>query len=186
MKRFFWVTSIIVAVSIPLMVAHAEPQISKDWTWDISSSIDVNGGEFVYAGTINSDGRILGQSCYITDGSCFYFVDLGITCETDSQYPSLLNSGKGAVSASLVCGRKLDNGNNVFRIPSFDDVNEIVLSADSVGFAVAIEAGRFKVVRFSLSGSTRAIEMMRMVAEIRQRSSSGSATPRNFSSEEVL
>ena len=114
-------------------------------------------------------------------------VTLGVTCEPDSQYPSIINSTKHVLPVTLTCGHKVGEGDNAFYITPFDEVNNIILSADSVGLAVALQRGTsFKVVRFSLFGSTRAIEMMRMVAEIAQRSSSGSATPRNLSSEEVL
>ena len=42
----------------------------------------------------------------------------------------------------------------------------ILRQASNIGFAVAMEGDEFKVVRFSLLGSTHAIEMMRSGAEI--------------------
>lgn len=184
MKKIFKAASIVVAVSIPLLAAHAESQTSKDWFWDVSDNFEVAGQDFIYAATVNADGRVLGQYCYISEGSCYYLVELGITCDTDSEYPSLLNSDKAAISINLVCGHKVDSGSNVFFIKPFDDVDNIVLSANSIGFAVAMEAGTFKVVRFSLSGSTHAIKMMTRGAEILQESKSG--TQRSLSSEEYL
>lgn len=65
----------------------------------------------------------------------------------------------------LICGDKYQ-GENVFFIKPFDDVDNIVLTASTIGFAVAMEEGTFKVVRFSLSGSTHAIKMMQLGAEI--------------------
>ena len=140
----------------------AEAQISKEWHWDLSSS-----DEYAYAATVNSDGRVLGQYCYYSDSSCVYLVRLGIICEADSEYPSILNSDAGAADVRLICGHEID-GENVFFINPFDDVDNIVLSASTVGFAVALEEGTFKVVRFSLSGSTHAIKMMRLGAELIQ------------------
>lgn len=140
-------------------VVTAEPQISKDWVWDLS------GNEYVYAATLNSDGRILGQYCYFSDSSCVYLVSLGITCESGSEYPSILNSNAGVTDVRLICGHKYQ-GENVFFIKPFDDVDNLIKQASNVGFAVAMEEGTFKVVRFSLSGSTYAIEMMRLGAEM--------------------
>jgi len=139
--------------------ASAEVQVSKDWAWDLS------GNEYVYAATVNSDGRILGQYCYFSESTCVYLVSLGITCESGSEYPSILNSSAGVADVELVCGHKYQ-GENVFFIKPFDEVDNLIKQANNVGFAVAMEEGTFKVVRFSLSGSTYAIEMMRAGAEI--------------------
>lgn len=186
MKRIFSILSIVVAVSIPLMVAHAKPKISKDWEWDIN--IDNEGSEYAYARTLNTEGRILGQICFISDGSCLYFVNLGVTCETNSITPSLINSDKATTSVSLVCNSKHPNYNNVFYVSKtqFNDVHKIVLSADNIGFAVAMKSGSFKVVRFSLSGSTHAIEMMRIWAEKLIRRKSELESQRDRPSEEYL
>ena len=140
--------------------SFAEAQISKEWFWDMTSS-----DEYAYAATVNSDGRVLGQYCYYSESSCVYLVSLGIICADDSEYPSILNSDAGVVEVKLVCGHK-NNDENVFFIKPFDDVDNLVLSASTIGFAVALEEGTFKVVRFSLSGSTHAIKMMRLGAEI--------------------
>ncbi len=137
----------------------AEVQMNKDWGWDLS------GSEYVYAATQNQDGRILGQYCYFSESSCVYLVSLGITCESGSDYPSILNSSAGVTDVNLFCGHEYQ-GENVFFIKPFDVVDNIIKKADNVGFAVAMEEGTFKVVRFSLSGSTYAIEMMRAGAEI--------------------
>ena len=140
----------------------SEEQISKDWHWDLSYS-----DEYAYAATVNSDGRTLGQYCYYADNSCVYLVTLGITCEASAEYPSILNSNTGAADVSLICGHTYQ-GENVFFIKPFDDVDIIVMSANTIGFAVAMEEGTFKVVRFSLSGSTHAIKMMQFGVEILQ------------------
>lgn len=148
----------LVFLMIPASV-FADPQVSKDWTWDLS------GGEYVYAATVNTEGRILGQYCYFSDSSCVYLVSLGILCKSGSEYPSILNSNAGVTEIRLVCGHMHKN-ENVFFIKPFDGVDNLLKQASNVGFAVAMEEGTFKVVRFSLSGSTYAIEMMRAGAEI--------------------
>ena len=159
-------------------LSFADAQISKDWHWDLSYSDD-----YAYAATANSDGRILGQYCYYADGSCVYLVSLGILCEAGAEYPSILNSNAGVLDVRLICGH-IYQGENVFFIKPFDDVDNIVMSADNIGFAVAMEEGTFKVVRFSLSGSTHAIKMMRLGAEIINEEKSKSQ--KDIKSEEFL
>jgi hypothetical protein len=137
----------------------AEEQFSKDWFWDVS------GEEFVYAGTKNGEGRLLGQFCYYSMGSCLYLVSLGINCEQGEKYSSIVNSDSGASGVQLICSEKADN-ENLMIIDAFDLIDNMVKEADNIGFAVPMKDGRFKVVRFSLSGSNHAIEMMRLGAEI--------------------
>jgi hypothetical protein len=105
---------------------------------------------------------VLGQYCYFNDDSCYYLVSLGITCEKNSEYPSILNSDAGVAAVDLICGHKY-NAENVFFINPFDEVDNIIRKAKTVGFVIAMESEKFKVVRFSLSGSTYA--MMRAGGE---------------------
>ena len=64
----FLITLLILSTS-----TQAEMHTSKDWSWNIS------GNDYVYAATINKEGRVLGQYCYYKDSSCYYLVGLGIT-----------------------------------------------------------------------------------------------------------
>ncbi len=152
----FW--KYLLALSLYSASVHAEVQGNKDWIWDLS------GDEYAYAATVNTDGRVLGQYCYFDDNSCYYLVSLGTTCETGSEYPSILNSDAGVEPVQLICGHKNSKG-NVFYIKPFDKVDGLIKEAKAVGFAIAMNSGEFKVVRYSLSGSTYAIEMMRAGAE---------------------
>jgi hypothetical protein len=155
----------------------AEEQISKDWIWDLSEH------DYAYAATGNREGSVLGQFCYYSNGSCVYMVDLGIACQPDNEYPSILNSDAGVAEVRLVCS-ELSQGKYVFFVTPFDYVDNIVKQADNVGFAVAMEEGVFKVVRFSLSGSNHAIQMMRIGAEMLNGVKAEKET--NFKNEEYL
>ena len=184
MKNLFRLSIVIAVLSIPLITAQAEPQASKDWLWDISVNTSAAGDKYVYAATVNSGTRIFGQFCDLTEGSCYYMVELGITCVTDSEYPTLINSNIGVYSVTLVCEKMFNSYKNLFYINPFETIDRIAKSADNIGFAVAMEAGTFKVIRFSLSGSNHAIKMMRMGAEILQKKTP--ATQYNLKSEEYL
>lgn len=153
----------LIAISFLLSSASsfAEFKQNKDWFWNLS----LDAGNFVYAATLNSSDRLLGQYCYFDEGTCVYMVTLGITCTEGSEYPSIINSSAGVVTVDLICAHKYEDENTFFITP-FDDVDNIIKQASTIGFAVAMEGDEFKVVRFSLSGSTYAIEKMRSGAEV--------------------
>lgn len=140
-------------------VSYSEIQTSKDWVWNFDD-------EFAYAATMNDSERLLGQFCKYDDGVCTYRVTFGASCEKDSDYPSILNSSLGSHSVNLVCLYNADDGEGVFAISPFEKIDELVKKSDSIGFAVPMDDSKFKVVRFSLSGSTYAIAMMRAGAEL--------------------
>lgn len=153
MSRLIWISLIwLVALSV-----HAEIKANKDWFWDTSKQ------DFAYAATANDEGHILGQYCYYANGTCVYVVTLGIKCSQGAEYPALINSNIGAMEVRLVCGHKTGN-EYAFYLKSFKSIDDAVRQARYLGFAVAMDSGKFKVVRFSLSGSTYAIEMMRALA----------------------
>lgn len=138
--------------------AQAETFTFKDWGWNTDRA------DFYYAVTINDAGHLLGQYCYLKSGTCFYFTAMGINCEVGSEYPALLNSDAGSAQISLVCSHKAENY-HVLAISSFDAVDRMIRAATRVGIAVPMQNDQFKVSRFSLAGSTHAIDRMRAAAE---------------------
>ncbi|GAA5317318.1 MAG: hypothetical protein AseanaTS_25230 [Candidatus Pelagadaptatus aseana] len=160
-------------------IALAEPKLSKDWAWDLS------GSDYAYAATHNAEGRVLGQYCYFNEGACFYQVSLGVTCNKGAQYPSILNSSSGAAEVRLVCSHR-QNGDNVFVVAPFEGVDKLVKEASDLGFAVAMEQGQFKVIRFSLSGSEHAITAMRDAAKALDNASQNQTGKMVLMSEEYL
>lgn len=135
-------------------IAQAETKVNKDWMWN------TDGQDGVYAATANASGRILGQYCYFDDGNCVYTVSFGITCEEGEKFPVLVNSNTGVLNVDIICGHQMTSTENAFYITPFDAIDQTVRNASNIGFALAMESGQFKVIRFSLAGSTYAIEAM--------------------------
>lgn len=133
---------------------HAESYKSKDWEWGNS------GTEYLYAATTNSTGSSLGQYCYYESEDCYYLVSLGPNCKKENEYPALIGSDKGAIAVTLICSHKY-KGRSVYMISPFEKIDTLVRQASRVGIAIPLESDSFKVVRFSLSGSTHAISTMR-------------------------
>lgn len=132
---------------------HAESNISKDWYWDSSDPT------YATALTINDKGYVLGQWCYYADGQCIYIIDFGITCDNATEYPVLVSSDLGAEHLNVTCGHKYEN-RNVMYASDYDQIDYIVKNATKVGFVIPLERDEFKAVRFTLAGSTYAIEKM--------------------------
>jgi len=138
--------------------AFAETGVSRDWVWNTDEE------NFYFAITTNSAEHILGQYCYIAKSTCFYVVSLDITCEHGSTYPAMVNSDKGADHIVLKCVHEY-NGQNILAIYGFDKIDELVRTASHLGIAVPMENDKFKIIRFSLIGSSDAIDHMRDAAK---------------------
>lgn len=139
-------------------VVTADTYTPKDWFWSKDNS------DFFFAATINSSGHSIGQYCYFESGNCMYLVNLKVTCEVGHKYPALINSSSGAVHIEMVCSHEYE-GDGVFAITPFDDIDNVVRQASRMGIVIPMEGDQFKVGRFSLAGSTYALDLMRAAAE---------------------
>ena len=131
---------------------------SKDWVWNIDDE------EVFYAATLNSKEHGFGQYCDLNSEECYYLMATKVTC--DNELPALLNSDKGALNVTLVCGDLIE-GENILYIKPFDDIDLLVRQGNYFRIAIPMENNQFKVIRFSLIGSTYAIDLMRAAAEKR-------------------
>jgi hypothetical protein len=136
----------------------AEVGVSKDWIWSTDDK------SFYFALTVNSNKHNFGQYCALANAQCFYMVGIDITCEPDSAYPALVNSNKGAYNVTLRCAHE-NNGQTIFAVRDFDTIDGLVREASNIGFVLPMNNGQFKVVRFSLMGSSDAISQMRAAAK---------------------
>lgn len=114
----------------------------------------------VYAGTGNESGSLLVQYCYFGQSRCEYRIAAKSGCETGSQYPGLLNTDAGAASVTLTCDGNREAG-FVYVISPFDTIDEAVRTGSRIGFAMPLTGDQFRVIRFSLRGSTAATTFMR-------------------------
>lgn len=108
------------------------------------------------AGTVKDGGtKLLGYRCYKSLNKCTHILDLDISCENGRRYPVLVNSDYHSLSMPAVCYN--ENGRSELLLPKFDSIHTILQKARVVGFAVPMNSGLFKVVRFSLDGSSEAM-----------------------------
>lgn len=151
------VLSPLILLLIPT-IASAESIQSKDWKWNVDRD------DYFFALTINKSDHIFGQYCYIESATCYYLVATKTSCEKDTEMPALINSDQGAIHVTLVCKHEYVGG-NVMIVEPFDDIDLVVRESSYFRLALPMEGDQFKVVRFSLVGSTYAVDLMRAATE---------------------
>lgn len=118
-----------------------------------------------YAATMNDSGHIFGQWCDVDAGACAYLLALSTACADGESYPVLINSDVGAMSSTLVCRGRLENGKYRYALGHFDAIDNLVRKAKRIGLAIPLEGDQFRVVRFSLDGAAATLTLMRAAAE---------------------
>jgi len=147
------------AVALLLLTSRLHAQTTfGSWFVGTSSS----SGETHYAATINDSGNLLGQYCFPADNSCYWLLGIKTSCDEGKRYPVLANSDAGA---TVLCSAKLDNGMHRYVFTDFDKVDTLLSQGTLAGFAVPLENDQFRVVRFSIRDSTRAVTRMKSNAE---------------------
>lgn len=136
---------------LPYATAFAANRVIGDWVVSADSGLYET-----YTG--NESGSTLGLLC--TDTSCSFYLRAGITCESGASYLALINSENGASAQQLSCAPLTLNGRTeyVILIGDIESFATTVLSASTVGIAIPMASGQFKVSRFSLRGASKALE----------------------------
>lgn len=123
-----------------------------DWSTGITST-----GNALFAATVNDSGNVLGQYCYPGEGSCIYLLGMRTSCKEGSKYPVLVNSDKGSLQVQVLCSGRQQGNLYEYVFTEFDKIDDVVMTAYRVGFAVPLEGDQFTVIRFSLIGSNEAV-----------------------------
>lgn len=136
--------------------AQAEPGVTMSGDW--GRGINPSGSH--YALTVNASKSALGQFCS-SQGNCWYSINVSeVRCDKGARNFGLASSTLGSEPISLRCG-----DNNVYLIEDFDEMDVTVRNAANVGIVVPLVGGEFSVSRFSLRGSTYAVDGMRAAAQ---------------------
>ncbi len=110
----------------------------------------------VFAATVNQSGNVLGVYCYGAE-KCIYLLSMRTACEAGSRYPVLVNSDQGSLELQVYCNGQRQSNVYEYVFTNFEKIEDVVLRAHRVGFALPLESDEFNVVRFSLRGSNEAI-----------------------------
>ncbi|MGQ7957099.1 hypothetical protein ACUTAF_05160 [Pseudomonas sp. SP16.1] len=130
---------------------------------------ETEAGTYLYAATVNDSGNLLGQYCSPSDGKCIWLLGMASACKEGDHYPILANSDVGARHIYVYCSERRNNNLYNYVFTDFDAIQEIVTKGIIVGFAVPLQSDKFRVIRFDLAGSNRAILSMQAAVEKAQR-----------------
>jgi hypothetical protein len=137
------------------------PSIALSATFDKWEAGISDDHQTFYAFTLNDSGSIFGEWCTVSTRICVWMVGMDSGCEGDSTYPVLANTDTGAAPLNIKCGGKLADTNlSRYQFQDYKSVEGLLKGSHMIGFAIPMKADQFKVVRFSLSGSERAISAM--------------------------
>lgn len=135
------------------VTSYAANRVFGDWLVSVE-----NGVYETY--TANESGSTLGLLC--TESDCYFYLRADITCESGGTYLALINSESGAASHKLSCAPLTINNNieYVLLIGDLEPFAEVIISSTTIGFAIPMANGQFKVSRFSLRGANKALEVV--------------------------
>lgn len=150
-----------------LIVTFTSSSSSQTYgSWTVGTGSD--GMPFVV--TTNDSGAMLGKWCTATSATCFWMlVTTQPKCQEGAMPPMLVNAaGLGAKAINSTCVQPITiSGQINYRLllAPHDDVENIVSGATKIGFAMALEEDGFRVIRFSLNGSSLALTRWSVLAE---------------------
>ena len=124
----------------------------EDWIVE-----EYDAGSIAY--TTNPSGSTLGYICKFSTKNCHFFFDSGSRCDEDSVSKALVNSDIGALAVDVICQKYTSEGKqkHYSMLGNYDEISEAILKANSIGIAIPLASGQFKVLKFSLKGSNQAV-----------------------------
>lgn len=146
--RFF---VIVIAAFLLSSNLAAEQKQFGDWF-----VVRADSGDMVAATQQDNFSKALVYRCFQALNKCAHVVIADIECEDANTYPVLVNSEHSALSMNTLCS--VNEGRSELILTEFDLIHEIIRKSDVIGIAVPMASGHFKVVRFSLDGSSRALD----------------------------
>lgn len=131
--------------------AGAEEKHFGDWF-----VVRADNGDMVAGTQQDNFSKALVYRCFKDINKCAHVLIADIVCDDGYTYPVLVNSEHSALSMNTLCS--VNESRSELILTEFDLIHEIIRKSDIVGIAVPMASGQFKVVRFSLSGSSKAMD----------------------------
>lgn len=128
--------------------------ISAESIGDWTVSKELKGWQF--ANTTNLEGSSTGVVCSTSENTCNSYIGLNANCDVGNKYPMMINSSVGAFVIFTTC---VQIGNVKFYfIDDFDSAKSAFESGGEIGFAIPLQNGNFRSIRFSTKGATASIK----------------------------
>lgn len=143
----------LIAVLAGCMGAANAQVTFDDW---VVVNADDNSGDVIAATSTDSTGKeLLAYRCFVKSQECLHVLLVESSCEADAEYPMLLNAATGASMVTGVCS-KVKSSDQLLLKPYELLRKQLKSGTGLLGFAVPMQSGSFRVLRFSLKGSTAA------------------------------
>lgn len=146
-------------------VMAGEVQIIKYFqSWVVIKSDD---GKDLIAVTANDAEHYIGFRCFSETKQCVHVLSASTICVNGGSYPILINSDFSPMSMDAVC--RINGKIHELLLTQYDSIHKILQKGSNIGFAIPMQSGQFKVVRFSLLGSEEAMEYVeRRTSEVKE------------------
>lgn len=118
----------------------------------------------LHASTTNDSGATFGMACFVEMNGCQWMLVNNIGCSDGDKYTALINSDSGARSMQVTCTKVGARRGYIFS--DFPAIESLVKNSAKIGFAMPMENGMFRVNRFSLDGSVKALDFMRIAFDL--------------------
>ena len=122
-----------------------------------------------WAMVMNDSGGALSQRCELSTENCYWSIAISTACEKDATFPILGSSDAGSIHINLYCGESFNyEGKPYYQyfFKDFAQIDKLVRDTSSpIGFAMALQSGRFLVIRFEMTNAVNAIDSMRAMIQ---------------------
>ena len=144
----------IMLIVVLLLNGNAGAEEKKFGEWFV---VRADNGDMVAGTQQDNFSKLLVYRCFKEHNKCAHVLVADIKCDDGDIYPVLINSDRSALSVNTICNIN-DDGRSELVLTEFDYVHELIKKSNLVGFAIPMASGQFKVVRFSLNGSSKAMD----------------------------
>ena len=144
---------ILLAAAISIFPATANAQSTDRWKTDFS----LPGTQI--ARVTNAGGSTAGVLCNLNTEGCEAYLALDLTCEEEVITPMMVSAKAGAFHITTRCTKV--GATKLMVINEFETVVGVFQGGGEIGFAMPLESGQFKVVRFGTNGAVAAIKAAR-------------------------
>lgn len=144
---------VICALAVALFLGTG---VSAEEKWFGDWAVISDGSDMVAATQRDNFSKVLAYRCFNALGKCVHVLIAGTVCDDGHTYPVLVSSEHSALSMNTICS--MNDGRGELILTEYDLIHAIIQKSQTIGIAVPMTSGQFKVVRFSLKGSSQAMD----------------------------
>ena len=167
-----FVTTVLTGIALSLLTATpapAAPSEVRHGDWVVGNGV-VDGVAAQYVGVSNDSRSLFVIWCPVGE-ECSMRIVLDTSCDVNHEYTMLMSSSIGAAAVKIRCQGQIPSGEYRYEVlePGATEVAVAVAGGAKdkgvVGFAIALDGGQFRALRFSLDGADLALQKLLQLRE---------------------